>query len=202
MGSPCARSWITAAAVVWAGIFPGGARGQTGGGLDVQTAGHGESELIFLSGPDVPTGGWDHVVARFEVAYRCHVVAPTGGGSSPGNRPMRPSPTPANSTSSAPCWSATAPAARWRWRSPSRLPNCPAGWCSWMVCPRRTSTWGQSAARRWCSGRWRGRGQPGPGGRSGEATEDCRGCASRFSARVTTRWRRISTASRTCSGAS
>ena len=48
--------------------------------LEVQTGGHGEPELIFL--PDLGGAGkaWEHVVARFEAGYRCHVVVPAGFG--------------------------------------------------------------------------------------------------------------------------
>lgn len=83
MGFLSARSWFAAAAVVLAGSLSATASEQTGERLDVQTAGHGEPELIFLSEPAAPTTGWDHVVARFEVAYRCHVVAPAADGVSP-----------------------------------------------------------------------------------------------------------------------
>ncbi len=67
-----------AALLVMAGVgWMGETSAQDVAGLEVQTAGHGEPELIFLSDPDAPGDAWDHVVARFEVAYRCHVVAPT-----------------------------------------------------------------------------------------------------------------------------
>ena len=46
--------------------------------IDVQVAGHGEPPLIFIPGLATPGSVWDHVVARFEVNYRCHVVSFAG----------------------------------------------------------------------------------------------------------------------------
>ena len=69
------RSWRwLAAALFFAGVWP--AAGQGDASLEVGTAGHGEPQLVFLSEPAAPRDAWDHVVARFEVAYRCHVFAP------------------------------------------------------------------------------------------------------------------------------
>ena len=51
--------------------------------IDVQVAGHGEPSLIFLPGLACPGSVWDHVVARFEVGYRCHVVTLAGFGGKP-----------------------------------------------------------------------------------------------------------------------
>ena len=68
--------WLVAALGLAASLgWTEDARAQAANGLDVQTAGHGEPELVFLSGPDAPGDAWDHVAARFEVACRCHVVA-------------------------------------------------------------------------------------------------------------------------------
>ncbi len=49
----------------------------------MQTSGHGAPELIFLPDLAMPAAVWDHVVARFEVAYRCHVILPAGFGDKP-----------------------------------------------------------------------------------------------------------------------
>ncbi len=51
--------------------------------LDVQVAGHGERSLIFIPGLTCPGSVWDHVVARFETGYRCHVVTLAGFGGKP-----------------------------------------------------------------------------------------------------------------------
>lgn len=51
--------------------------------LDVQVAGHGEPSLIFIPGLACPGSVWDHVVARFEANYRCHVVTLAGFGGKP-----------------------------------------------------------------------------------------------------------------------
>ena len=59
------------------------ASGQARHPIDVQVAGHGEPSLIFLPGLTCPGSVWDHVVARFEVAYRCHVVTLAGFGGKP-----------------------------------------------------------------------------------------------------------------------
>ena len=51
--------------------------------IDVQVAGHGEPELIFIPGLACSGSVWDHVVARFEAGYRCHVVTLAGFGGKP-----------------------------------------------------------------------------------------------------------------------
>ena len=56
---------------------------QTTDAIDVQAAGHGEPPLIFIPGLACPGSVWDHVVARFETGYRCHVVTLAGFGGRP-----------------------------------------------------------------------------------------------------------------------
>ncbi|MBE7211635.1 MAG: alpha/beta hydrolase [Gluconacetobacter diazotrophicus] len=51
--------------------------------IEVQTAGHGEPSLVFIPGLACPGSVWEHVVARFEVGYRCHVVTLAGFGGQP-----------------------------------------------------------------------------------------------------------------------
>ena len=51
--------------------------------IEVQVAGHGEPSLIFIPGLACPGSVWEHVVARFEVGYRCHVVTLAGFGGKP-----------------------------------------------------------------------------------------------------------------------
>lgn len=66
------------AVVLAAGVLSTeGVRAQDANAPDVRTAGHGEPEIIFLPEPGAPGAEWDHVVARFEVGYRCHVFTPT-----------------------------------------------------------------------------------------------------------------------------
>ena len=59
------------------------ASGQIDPPLDVQVGGHGEPQLIFIPGLACPGAVWDHVVSRFEVGYRCHVVTLAGFGGKP-----------------------------------------------------------------------------------------------------------------------
>ena len=51
--------------------------------IEVQVAGHGEPSLVFIPGLACPGSVWDHVVARFETGYRCHVVTLAGFGGKP-----------------------------------------------------------------------------------------------------------------------
>ena len=49
----------------------------------MQVAGHGEPSLVFIPGLACPGSVWEHVVARFETGYRCHVVTLAGFGGLP-----------------------------------------------------------------------------------------------------------------------
>ena len=64
-------------------LWMAAAGAQTTDAIDVQAAGHGEPPLIFLPGLACPGSVWDHVVARFETGYRCHVVTLAGCGGKP-----------------------------------------------------------------------------------------------------------------------
>lgn len=51
--------------------------------IEVQVTGRGEPSLVFIPGLACPGSVWEHVVARFEVGYRCHVVTLAGFGGRP-----------------------------------------------------------------------------------------------------------------------